>query len=82
MVVGFLHQLDHMDMHEWFEAWIGGRWYTFDATQSERRGGRIVIAYGRDAADVAFRRRGFLSNYGPLEVSDMKVAVHCLARDD
>jgi len=71
MVVGYLYKLDPMDMHAWFEAYVGGRWYTFDATQSNARGGRIVIAYGRDAADVAF-----LSNYGPLEMGDMKVAVH------
>jgi len=76
MVVGYLHELDPMDMHAWFEAWVGGRWYTFDATQNERRGGRIVLAYGRDAADVAF-----LSNYGPLEIGDMKVTVHCLAHE-
>ncbi|HQS00598.1 MULTISPECIES: transglutaminase family protein [unclassified Polaromonas] len=72
MVVGYLHELDPMDLHAWFEAFVGGRWYTFDATQKEPRGGRIVLAYGRDAADVAF-----ISDYGPqpLEVSDMKVQV-------
>lgn len=53
MVVGYLHRLDPMDMHAWFEAFVGGRWYTFDATQDGPRGGRIVVAYGRDAADVA-----------------------------
>lgn len=61
MVVGYLYQLDPMDLHAWFEAFVGGRWYTFDATQSQPRGGRIVVAYGRDAADVAF-----ISNYGAL----------------
>ena len=53
MVVGYLYQLKPMDMHAWFEAFVGGRWYTFDATLAQPRGGRIVIAYGRDAADVA-----------------------------
>lgn len=53
MVVGWLLDLDPMDMHAWFEVFIAGRWYTFDATQSEPRGGRIAVAYGRDAADVA-----------------------------
>lgn len=53
MVVGYLYQLKPMDMHAWFEAFVGGRWYTFDATQDRPRGCRIVIAYGRDAADVA-----------------------------
>lgn len=53
MVTGFLHQLQPMDLHAWFEAFIEGRWYTFDATESLTRGSRIVVAYGRDAADVA-----------------------------
>jgi transglutaminase-like putative cysteine protease len=42
-----------MDLHAWFEAYIAGRWYTFDATQSDLRGGYVAIGYGRDAADVA-----------------------------
>ena len=53
MVVGFLHQLNPMDLHAWFEAFIGGRWFTFDALEHTTRGNRIVVAYGRDAADVA-----------------------------
>jgi transglutaminase-like putative cysteine protease len=53
MVVGYLYQLEPMDQHAWFEAFVGGRWYAFDATQNTPRGGRIAIAYGRDAADVA-----------------------------
>ena len=53
MVVGYLHGLEPIDMHAWFEAYLGGRWYTFDATQAELRGGYVAIGYGRDAADVA-----------------------------
>ncbi len=70
VVVGYLHQLEPMDLHAWFEAYVGGRWYTFDATTIQPRGGRIVVAYGRDIADVAF-----LSNYGPMAVAEMKVSV-------
>jgi len=72
MAVGYLHQLDPMDLHAWFEAYVGGQWYTFDATQSAPRGGRIVLAYGRDAADVAF-----ISDYAEqsLEMGEMNVAV-------
>lgn len=72
IVVGYLHGLEPMDLHAWFEAFVGGRWYTFDPTQDGPRGGRIVLAYGRDAADVAF-----ISDYGdtPLEVSKMQVSV-------
>lgn len=73
MVVGYLYKLDPMDMHAWFEAFLGGRWYTFDATQPEPRGGRIVVAYGRDAADVAL-----ISEYGPVKTKQMKVWVEQL----
>jgi transglutaminase-like putative cysteine protease len=41
-----------MDLHAWFEAYVGGRWYAFDPTQDTLRGGRLAVAYGRDAADV------------------------------
>ena len=44
---------DPMDFSAWFEVYLGGRWYTFDARHNKRRIGRIVMAYGRDATDVA-----------------------------
>jgi transglutaminase-like putative cysteine protease len=69
-VVGYLYRLDPMDLHAWFEAFIGGRWYTFDATQREPRGGRIAIAYGRDAADVALA-----TQFGPAKLASMRVRV-------
>ena len=53
MVVGYLYGLEPMDLHAWFEAYLAGRWYTFDATQQELKGGYVVLGYGRDAADVA-----------------------------
>ena len=53
LVVGYLHKLQPMDLHAWFEAYIGGRWYIFDPTQAELQDGRVIIAYGRDAADVS-----------------------------
>lgn len=70
MVVGYLYQLNPMDLHAWFEAFVGGRWYTFDGTQDQPRGGRIVVAYGRDAADVAF-----ISNYGGLTTKSLNAWV-------
>lgn len=53
LVVGYLHNLQPMDLHAWFEAYVGGCWHTFDPTQQNGQGGRVVIAYGRDAADVS-----------------------------
>ncbi len=41
-----------MDFSAWFEVWLGDRWFTFDARHNVPRIGRIVIARGRDAADV------------------------------
>jgi transglutaminase-like putative cysteine protease len=43
---------DPMDFSAWFEAWLGDRWYAFDARHNAPRIGRVVIARGRDAADV------------------------------
>jgi transglutaminase-like putative cysteine protease len=53
MVVGYLYGLQPMDLHAWFEAYVGDRWYAFDATQAQMRGGYVTLGYGRDAADVA-----------------------------
>jgi transglutaminase-like putative cysteine protease len=44
---------DPMDFAAWFEAYLGGRWYTFDARNNQPRIGRILMAMGRDATDVA-----------------------------
>ncbi len=50
-----------MDFCAWFEAWLGGRWQVFDPRNNAPRTGRVVMARGRDAADVA------LSNaFGPV----------------
>lgn len=42
-----------MDFSAWFEAYLGGQWYAFDARNNVPRIGRVVMARGRDAADVA-----------------------------
>ena len=44
---------DPMDFSAWFDVYLGGRWYTFDARHNKRRIGRILMARGRDATDVA-----------------------------
>ncbi len=53
MVVGYLHNLQPMDMHAWFEAYVGGKWYSFDAVRTATMDGYVSIGYGRDATDVA-----------------------------
>lgn len=53
LVAGYLYRLEPMDLHAWFEAYVGGRWYAFDPSQSDLQGGRVIIAFGRDAADVS-----------------------------
>jgi transglutaminase-like putative cysteine protease len=50
--IGMLPPYGPGDFAAWFEAYIGGRWYTFDARNNVPRIGRILIAQGRDAADV------------------------------
>lgn len=41
-----------MDFSAWFEVYLGGRWYAFDARHNRPRIGRVVVARGRDAMDV------------------------------
>ena len=49
-----------MDFSAWFEVYLGGRWYTFDARNNKPRIGRILMARGRDATDVAIS-----TSFGP-----------------
>lgn len=42
-----------MDFHAWFEVFLNGQWYAFDARHNVRRVGRVLMARGRDAVDVA-----------------------------
>lgn len=42
-----------MDFSAWFEVYLGGKWWTFDARHNMPRIGRVLMAVGRDAADVA-----------------------------
>jgi transglutaminase-like putative cysteine protease len=78
MVVGYLYGLEPMDLHAWFEAYVGGRWYTFDATQAELTGGYVAIGYGRDAADVAV-----YNQFGPaIYAIDQQVSVQRIERNE
>jgi transglutaminase-like putative cysteine protease len=57
-----------MDFSAWFEAWLGGAWRTFDARHNTPRIGRIPMAYGRDAADVAIT-----TSFGPAPLTGFSV---------
>jgi transglutaminase-like putative cysteine protease len=76
MVVGYLYQLEPMDLHAWFEVFVGGRWYTFDPTQTELKKGYVAVGYGRDAADVAI-----FNQFGPVTYPiSQTVSVEHIAR--
>ena len=57
-----------MDFSAWFEVLLDGRWYTFDARHNEPRIGRILMARGRDATDVAIS-----TSFGPQKLVGFKV---------
>ena len=57
-----------MDFSGWFEAFLGGQWYTFDARHNTPRIGRVLIARGRDASDVAIS-----TAFGPSSLTHFKV---------
>jgi transglutaminase-like putative cysteine protease len=56
------------DFAAWFEAWIGGRWHIFDPRNNVPRMGRILMARGRDASDVAIA-----TTFGPNILESFKV---------
>ena len=57
-----------MDFSAWFEVYLDGRWFTFDARHNHPRIGRIVMARGRDAADVAIS-----TNFGAVQLVKFSV---------
>jgi transglutaminase-like putative cysteine protease len=57
-----------MDFAGWFEAFLGDRWYTFDPRNNTPRIGRVLIARGRDASDVALA-----STFGPNILQTFRV---------
>ncbi len=57
-----------MDFSAWFEVWLDGRWLTFDARNNRPRIGRILIARGRDATDVAIA-----NTFGPNLLAKFEV---------
>ncbi len=59
---------DPMDFSAWFEAFLGGQWYAFDARHNVPRIGRVLMARGRDAADTALT-----TTFGYNQLSSFKV---------
>ncbi len=63
-----------MDFSGWFDAYLGGRWYTFDARHNQPRIGRILMGRGRDATDVAIS-----TAFGRATLSGFKVVTEEVA---
>ncbi len=57
-----------MDFSAWFEVYLEERWWTFDARHNEPRVGRVLMATGRDAADVAMT-----TSFGMAELARFSV---------
>lgn len=57
-----------MDFHAWFEVFLDGQWYTFDARHNVPRIGRVLMVRGRDAADVAL-----MTSFGTYQLVEFKV---------
>jgi transglutaminase-like putative cysteine protease len=57
-----------MDFSAWIEVYLGGRWHAFDPRNNAPRVGRILIAHGRDAADVPLTH-----SFGPNSLSGFRV---------
>jgi transglutaminase-like putative cysteine protease len=66
--IGIPTSPDPMDFSAWFEAYLGGRWHTFDPRNNIPRVGRILIAQGRDAADVPIS-----NTFGPNVLKSFRV---------
>lgn len=60
-----------MDFSAWFEVFLGGRWYTFDARHNTPRIGRVLMARGRDAGDVPLTMA-----FGPNTLKKFEVTTH------
>lgn len=70
---GYLGDIDvpvkpPMDFSAWFEAYLDGRWWVFDARNNTPRVGRVLMAVGRDASDVAMTTSFGIANLAGFEV--------------
>lgn len=74
-----------MDFSAWFEVYLSNRWWTFDARHNHPRVGRVLMAVGRDASDVAITTSFGLANLSHFtviseEVSEEYLKEHALSR--
>ena len=72
-VSAYAWQLQPPDFHACFEAYLGNKWYLFDATRLAPTKGLVRIGTGRDAADVAFA-----TIFGAVQLNNMQVSIDCL----
>lgn len=72
-VSAYAWQLQPPDFHACFEAYLGGKWYLFDATRLAPLEGLVRIGTGRDAADVAFA-----TIFGEAQLENMQVYINSL----
>jgi transglutaminase-like putative cysteine protease len=66
--IGVPPPYSEMDFAAWMEVYLGGRWHVFDPRNNARRTGRILMAYGRDAADVPLTHL-----FGPSKLASFRV---------
>jgi transglutaminase-like putative cysteine protease len=64
-----------MDFSAWFEVYLGGQWYVFDARNNIPRVGRVLIARGRDATDVPIANTFGLANLVGFQVISKELPV-------
>ncbi|MEO1465575.1 MAG: transglutaminase family protein [Cyanobacteria bacterium J06633_1] len=72
-VSAYAWQLQPADFHACFEAYLGDRWYLFDATRLAPANGLVRIGTGRDAADAAFA-----TVFGAIQLNSMDVYIDLL----
>jgi transglutaminase-like putative cysteine protease len=65
-----------VDFSAWFEVFLDSRWHVFDARHNIPRSGRVLIARGRDAADVPFLR-----SFGAHELAGFAVTTEIVAAE-
>jgi transglutaminase-like putative cysteine protease len=74
--IGVPADINPGDFSGWFEAYLGGEWWTFDARHNKPRIGRILIAHGRDAADVPI-----INSFGAHTLSRFDIITEEIAGD-